>query len=132
MSSLSSPQVDEFIIKSTSGPVYHKVHKVDELKFFKSTSGRVHYKVDKLKLFKSIKWTSSSHGDALKLSSPQVDKFIKWTGFLLLSPQVDGFIIRTSNKAYSLSCLKENESTKGTSTSQHISIRMDGHTHINK
>ena len=98
----------------------------------KSTSGQVHYKVDKLKLFKSTKWTSSSHGDALKLSSPQVDKFIKWTRLLLLSPQVDGFIIRTSNKAYSLSCLKENEATKGTSTSQHISIRMDGHTHINK
>ena len=45
---LSSPRVDEFIIKSTSGRVYYKVHK----------------------------WTNSSHGDALKLSSPQMNKLI--------------------------------------------------------
>ena len=27
-----SPQVDEFIIKSTGGQVYNKVHKVDKLR----------------------------------------------------------------------------------------------------
>jgi len=37
------------------------------------------------------KWTSSSHGDALKLSSPQVE------GFILLSPQVYEFITKSTN-----------------------------------
>ena len=48
MSSLLSPQVDEFIIKSTNGWIHYLVHK----------------------------WTSSSHKDVLKLLSLQVDKFI--------------------------------------------------------
>ena len=63
-----------FITKSTSGQVHYQVHK-----WTSSSHG------DALKLFKSTngqvhyqvhKWMSSSHGDALKLSSPQVDEFV--------------------------------------------------------
>ena len=73
----------------------------------KSTSGQVHYWVHK--------WMSSSHRDALKLSSSQVDEFIikstrgriyylvhKWISSLL-GPQVDELIIRSLNRASSLS-----------------------------
>ena len=73
----------------------------------KSTSGQVHYWVHK--------WTSSFYRDALKLLSPQVDKFIikstrgriyylvhKWISSLL-GPQVDELIIRSSNRTSSLS-----------------------------
>ena len=75
-----SPQVDEFIIKSTSGPVYHKVHKVDELKFFKSTSGQVHYKVDKF----ITKWTnwnclSPQSGRVHLMGMPWNYQVHKWT-----------------------------------------------------
>ena len=44
------PKVDEFIIKSTGGQVYNKVHKVEKLKLL------------------VLKWTSSL--------SPQIDEFI--------------------------------------------------------
>ena len=88
---LLSPQMDKFILWGC-------------LEVIKSTSGRIHYKVHK--------WTSSSHKDALKLLSPQVDEFIiksingrvhylvhKWMSsshndaLKLLSPQMNEFII---------------------------------------
>ena len=57
-----------FIIESTSGQVYYKVYKVDELKLFKSTSDEFVIKSTSEKInTKFTKWTSSSHEDALKL-----------------------------------------------------------------
>ena len=65
----------------------------------KSTSGRVHYQVHK--------WTSSSHRDALKLSSLQVDEVIIQSkrATSLLGPQVDMFI--------PWGCLEITKSTSG-------------------
>ena len=124
---LLSPQVDEFIFKSTSGWINYSSPKMDEfvkkstkwtrsshkhdLKLFKSTSGRVHYqvhkwtrllvhKVDELKLVRSTRTSS--------LFSPQSGWFIPRGCFKIMKStggriyQVDDVIIikSTSGRIY--------------------------------